>query len=371
MTLLKRRAGCLMAAALTILVLLAAAGAHSTATDYALPGSEQPDRQLLRIWVVSSPGGGMSWLRAQLAAFEKQNPGVMTYVRQVSAQDCMTAEVKPDVILHMPGDFTAPEALLLPLAGGMDVSEALLRCGRWKGAQYGLPLCWAGWALAIDSAMDDVPAVTPAPTTLLGKPAATESASATPTPGYPVDKASHADTALLAPGGAGLFALTQLLPPDQRPVLDASFLMDSPADTYQAFLSKKCASALLTTGQLVAFESLQRAGKGFAVRILTPQEIITDQVWLAGLARDTDTGRRFLAALISEDAQRALTAQGLYGALLERVMYTGGTGALIEAAARRGFTALNAYIGPENAATSAWQAFFGQVTLNEALLPLI
>ena len=45
--------------------------------------SPGPERTLLRIWAVSSVGGGESWLKEQLRLFERNNPGVMTYLRTV------------------------------------------------------------------------------------------------------------------------------------------------------------------------------------------------------------------------------------------------------------------------------------------------
>lgn len=340
-------------------------------TPAALPGSNIPERQLLRIWVTSAPGGGMKWLQQSLKQFECKNPGVMTYIRQVLPEECTAAEAPPDIILHMPGDLPAPESLFLPWTGDFPCDEPLLRCGRWRGEQYGLPLCWHAWVLAIEPEWDTIAAATPAPTTLLGRPAATEAALPSPTPGYPFEKIAAAASPLLAPKGGGLFTLAQLLPTAARPVLDAQFLLDASADVYQAFLSKKTASALLTTGQLTAFESLQRAGKGFASRILVPETIITDQVWLAGLCVDTPAGRALIASLLGEDAQRSLTQQGLYGVQTARVLYADGNAALVEAASRRSMTAINAYVPAADVSAAAWQVFFGHESPGSALMPLI
>ena len=53
----------------------------------AVPGLTGKQRTLLRIWTVSSPGGGQAWLKQQLRAFEKANPGISTWVRTVAAED--------------------------------------------------------------------------------------------------------------------------------------------------------------------------------------------------------------------------------------------------------------------------------------------
>ena len=342
-----------------------------TGTDITvLPGSDLPHRQLLRIWVTGAPGGSMRWLQQCLAAFEKQYPGMMTYVRQVSPADCLQAETKPDIILHMPGDLTQPECLFMPLADDLPCEEALLRCGRWKGTQFALPVCWSAWVLALDSAYDVVEAATPAPTTLLGRPAATQEAAPTATPGYPYERVNNADTALLAPKGGGLFALHMLLA-DDKPAVSAECMRDAPETVYQAFLGRKTASALLTTGQMTAFESLQRAGRGFPARMLVPETIVTDQVWLAGVCRDSEAVRRLLAHLCGEESQRRLNGQGLYGVDLSRVLYMDGNAALVEGAARRSLTAINAYVPADDVAAASWQAFSGIQTLDDALLPLL
>ena len=233
---------------------------------YALDSGEA--RQLLRIWCVSSVGGGESWLKEQLRLFERQNPSVMTYLRTVTP-DQLTEEnaVLPDVVLYTPGTVTAPQELFTPISGAEDLREALMRCGRWQGRQYGLPLCWGAYVLCIDSALEPEAAATPAPTTLLGRPAATPEASATARP-YPYEAVLSAETPLLAPSGGGVFALCCLLQPLRRPALPDGG-MTTP-EVYSRFRSRRCASAVLTTGQLTAFASLTSAGKGFSHRVMVP-----------------------------------------------------------------------------------------------------
>lgn len=329
------------------------------------------ERELLRIWCVSSVGGGESWLREQLRDFERQHPGVMTYLRTVAPEELSNeSAVLPDLVLYTPGVLTAPQELFTPISGAEGLREPLLRCGRWQGQQYGLPLCYGAYVLCIDSAIEPHAAATPAPTTLLGRPAATPETSATPLP-YPYEAALSADTPLAAPAGAGTFTLCCLLDMDQRPALEEGVL--SAAEAYASFRSRRCATAMLTTGQVTAFASLTAAGKGFACRTMVPTEIITDQVWLGSIvqgAEDSAAGL-LLRFLTGDDAQSALTGQSLHTALEGRRLYFSGVEAEVESAAARSLTALNAYVPAADAQAAAWQAYIGQTGISEALLPLL
>lgn len=342
-----------------------------------VPGLHGKERVLLRIWVVNAPGGGQAWLKKQLRQFEKRHPGVSTYLRLVAA-DALTepGAVLPDVVLSMPGDVTAPGECFLPLSGDMTarenglVREELLRCGRWRGAQYALPLCWGAWVLAVDGSLEPGSAATPAPTTLLGKPAATSDAAATPEPPYPMAAASQADCALQAPGGAALFTLGLLL--KEHPPLPEDFATLSAADVYAAFSRRQCASAMLTTGQTTAFAGLTSAGSGFPFRVMTAEEVITDQVWLASITPDAPREAALLVSyLVSTDAQKALFDQGLHTVRSDLTLYTAGMSARVEQAARRALTAINAYVDGETVRAAAWQFFQGRLSLSEALLPLM
>ncbi len=338
---------------------------------HAVPGLQAPERTLLRIWITGSPGGGQAWLTKQLSAFEAAHPGLSTHLRVISPQDALSPEaVPPDVILHMPGDFTSPGNTFSPIACPAVIREPFSRSGRSQEQQYGLPLCWGAWVLAIDSTLDPEPAATPAPATLLGRPAAT--ALPTAAPGYPLAAASAADCALQSPGGAALLALHTLLPPQERPPLPDDLALLSPADGYAAFMNRRCATAILTTGQATAFASLVSAGKGFPFRILTPQEVITDQVWLAALTPDApEEAHALLAFLTAPEAQQALATQGLHTVRDDLTLYAAGFSAEVEAAGHIALYAINAYIPQEEARTAAWQVFQGTLPFSQALLPLL
>ncbi|MGN0779615.1 MAG: hypothetical protein ACI4MJ_10735 [Aristaeellaceae bacterium] len=333
--------------------------------------SPRRERSLLRIWTVSSVGGGDSWLKAQLKAFERQHPGVMTYLRTVSPGELSEPEtVLPDLVLYTPGTLTAPQELFVPLTLPEGLREPLTRCGRWQGQQYGLPLCWGGYVLCVDGAWAPEAAATPAPTTLLGRPAATPETSSTPPP-YPYDAVMTAATPLMAPGGCGTLALCCLLEQTMRPTLPEGFAAS--ADVYAAFRSRQCASAVLTTGQLTALASLTAAGKGFPYRTMVPDEVITDQVWLGSVVQGAENSAapELLAFLLGDDAQQSLSGQGLYSARQGVKLYYADTAGQVEAAAARSLTAINAYVPSEDVCTAAWQVYTGQEGFNSALLPLL
>ncbi len=338
-----------------------------------IPGLTAKDRTLLRIWTINAPGGGQAWLKKQLRQFEKQHPGVSTYLRNVAAEELSNPEsLPPDIVLYMPGDLTAPDDHFLPISGEMTdlLREELLRCGRWKGQQYGLPLCYGAWVLAIDGTLEPGSAVTPAPTTLLGKPAATASAGAMPEPGYPLEAAAQAACALQSPGGTALFTLGLLL--EDLPPLPDSFGSLSASEVYSAFQGRKCATAMLTTGQATAFFAQVSGSSSFPFRLMAAQEIITDQVWLASVTPDAPPEAALLLShLASAEGQKALSGQGLHTVRRDLTLYAAGISATVEQAARQSLSAINAYLPPEDTAHAAWQFFQGRTTLSEALLPLL
>lgn len=349
-------AGCIMAAF------------RSTASE--VPGLTGQPRTLLRIWITGSPGGGQTWLTQQLAAYEKQHRGVMTHLRVVSPEELSSPDaVLPDLVLCLPGDVTDPSAHFIPVSPDTALREPLLQSGRWQGTQYGWPLCWGAWVLAIDSALDPHPASTPAPTTLLGRPAATD--APTQSPGYPLEAVSAADCALHSPGGAALLTLSELLPSQERPPLPTDFTQLSPAEVYGAFQSRRCASAMLTTGQAIAFSGIVSAGKGFPFRLMAPDTVVTDQVWMAFLTPDAPAAAAdLLAFLTSPPVQQALTAQGLHTVRDDLTLYAAGFSAQVEASGRNGLTAVNAFLPTNEVAAIAWQAFQGTLDVNEALAAL-
>lgn len=335
-----------------------------------LPGVPDSSRELLRIWTISSIGGGQAWLKAVLKQFEKSHPGVMTYLRTVPADELVREDaVLPDLVLYLPGDLTDP-SMFAPLSGVLAADEALLRCGRWRGQQFGLPLCWGGYVLTIDESLEPENAVTPAPTTLLGRPAETTDPAATPTPGYPLAAAATADEAIQAPAGASLFALGLTIP--ELPSLPESIGAMTPADVYRHYLAHRCASAMLTSGQLVALESLAGSGSASAFRTMVADTVVTDQVWLGSIVSGASPrAAELLGMLTGRDAQKLLAEQGLHPVQFSLRLYPGGVPLLLDRAASRSFTAINAF-APRQATEQAARLYLqGACSLDEALLPLI
>lgn len=368
---MRRRRKATIILALAALLLLFAALPPSLRRTAQVPGLAGKERTLLRIWVTGSPGGGQTWLTGQLREWEKQHPSVMTYLRTVSPEELLNEEaVPPDVILFMPGDFSDPQSHFAPVSAPDYLREELLRSGLWQGRQYALPLCWGGYVLAIDGALEPGSASTPAPTTLLGKPAATAAPSAAPP--YPLEAVSAAPCPLQCPGGAALFSLSLLLEADKRPPLPENFAQLTPAEVYAAFRSRACATAVLTTGQATAFSALTGAGKGFPFRIMVPDQIVTDQVWLAGVTPQAPPeAEALLRFLASVPAQSALAAQGLHTVRDDLRLYTVDFSAEIEAASHRKLMVINAFRPVQAVCSAAWQAFQGSSSPAKALLPLL
>ena len=325
-----------------------------------LPGTS--DRRLIRLWTVSAPGGGMAWLKERLAAWGKTHPDVSVYLRRISPQEANQPEnVWPDAVLWMPGDFSSPEAFT-PLKTDAPMLPSLMRCGQSRMEQYALSLCWEGWAVAVHGEYLDTPAATREPAALLGRPAATEAPPQT-APSFP-EKARAAEAPLLWASGGGLFTLRQMIP-DPPPMPDASGLTQE--QVYQRFRNKQCASALLTTGQITALQSIS-----VPLMTLTPHEVVTEQVWLASLCKDAcPEAAELLSFLASAASQQTLSQQGLFTARDDLKLYASGMHAAVESAAGNALTAPNAFLPAEQVQSAAWQAYQGDVPLEEALLPML
>lgn len=358
---------CLSALLLTAAVLLLAR--PPTGQPQALPGAPAPQRRLIRIWSLSSIGGGQAWLKTVLHRYEQAHPGVMIYLRQAAPEELTAPDaILPDLVLYMPGDVTDP-APFAPLQPSQPMDQTLLGCGVFRGQQLGLPLCWGGYVLAVDTTLQPGTAVTPAPTTLLGKPAPTDaSAAASPTPGFPQEAAQqYGPGAVVCAPGVPLLALLSLLP-------EAGSLLAEPLPSQQQVYARCLAGqspcAMLTTGQATALDGRIATGQMPVCRYLMPASVITDQIWLASLTRHADDAAvPLLSWLISPDAQRCLGSQGLQPACAALRLYAGGWQGQI-ASAGRTMTAVNAYRPAETTAQLAWQALQSGISLQDALRTL-
>ena len=219
------------------------------------------------------------------------------------------------------------------------------------------PLCWGAWVLAVDSAYDPQTAATPAPTTLLGRPSSTLSPEQTPAL-FPLEKADAANCPLLSPGGCALYALREIFANQAYPRWTDDFAQ-LPSDTvYQRFRERKCASAMLTTGQVVAFSGLTSAGKGFPFRVMVGQTVTTEQVLLSSICAGAQDGAAdLLSFLVSRGAQEQLVHQGLFSVREDLALYPSGWAAEVEQAARRGITMPDAFQSDEALRQKAWQDF--------------
>lgn len=361
---------------LVVLIVLAPGLVGQTnASD--VPGLSVPTRTLLRLWLINAPGGAQQWLTAQLQKWEQQHPGCATYLRSVTPSALTDDDaVLPDIVLYMPGDVETPDTLFMPLGGNAVDREGILhpalkRAGRWQNTQYGLPLCWGAWALAINSSLEPGSALTPAPATLLGKPAATLKPQPSTTPDFPLQAALESASPLQSSGGAALFTLGLLLKDLARLPLPNDFAQLSPAAVYDGFRQQKWPAAMLTTGQITALTALTSGGNSFAFRIMTPQEIITDQVLMASITPGAPAeAAQLLAYLTASTAQEALASQGLHTVLENLALYPAGVSAQIEQAAHFSLSVVNAYLPDENLLQAGWQ-FLQGVPLDSTLLPLL
>ena len=259
----------------------------------------------------------------------------------------------PDVVLYRPGDITDPDGLFLPISGDAPIFAGLLSGGR----QVAYPLCWGAWVLAVDSAYDPQTAATPAPTTLLGRPSSTLSPEQTPAL-FPLEKADAANCPLLSPGGCALYALREIFANQAYPRWTDDFAQ-LPSDTvYQRFRERKCASAMLTTGQVVAFSGLTSAGKGFPFRLMVGQTVTTEQVLLSSICAGAQDGAAdLLSFLVSRGAQEQLVHQGLFSVREDLALYPSGWAAEVEQAARRAIVMPDAFQSDEALRQKAWQDF--------------
>lgn len=322
--------------------------------EQSVEGLEGQKRTLIRVWLMNAPGGAERWLKGQMDAFEKQHRGTQIYLRQVEA-DMLTQSEQPlpDMVLYTPGDITAPAESFVPIEGTWSLREGLLTSAQQEGKQYALPLCWGAWVLA--SAYDEAIAATPAPTTLLGRSTTAPTAEAQEM-AYPLEKVSVAQIPLLSPCGSALDALKSTL--TVMPPLTQEFAQLSSAEVYSRFWARKCATAMLTTGQVVAFSSLVSSGHGFPFRIMTPNTIETEQVLFASLtAERSDAAGELLSFLLGRSAQEQLRSQGLFSVRTDLALYASGWAAQVEQAATRSLQVPDAFLSSEEARQQAWRRF--------------
>lgn len=325
-----------------------------------LPGAAPRQRVILRVWDMGGPTGSTAWLRSQCAAFERALPGLTVYLRSVSPAECLVPDtVLPDVVLFTGGDLTAPQTFLTPLTGAPDLPEAYLQSGRWQGKQYALPLAAEGWVLAVDGRMLPAASATPAPTSLLGRPASTSD----PVPLPPPWETLRAQPLPLAAGGQGLFALCTLSG-DRLPLPDVPM---TAAQAASALLRGEAASALWSTGQWAA--QAERLPPGSTAFI--PPQALAPRMLYGGIPQGAQQeAAAFLAFLCSEDAQRALGRQHLFPVLPGLTLYGDAPYAQMERLLSAAPCPVNAFWPLAQTAAAAREAYLGTRPLTEALAAL-
>lgn len=344
---------------------LYAAWGVRTAGEISLPGTGERQRVILRVWDVDGPTGSSAWLRAQCAAFEKTLPGLTVYLRSVPAEECFAPEtVLPDVICFADGTFTAPEQLFAPLYGVEGVAERFLQSGRWQGEQYAAPLAAEGWILAVGENYLNAPVQTPAPTTLLGRAAATPTA-AQETP--PVEKLRE-QAFPLAARGQGLFALCAWLGPQPLPLPELSM---SQAETMNALTRGEAASALLSTGQWAKVSEMIAQGQCAGFQPWTPPEALAPRMLYAGLTRQAQPeAAALLSYLLSEQAQQGLAQRYLFSVREDTLLYFASPWSELESSMRRSGCPVNGFWPRERVENAAWAAYQGAVDWETALAEL-
>ena len=175
---------------------------------------------------------------------------------------------------------------------------------------------------------------------------------------FPLEKADAANCPLLSPGGCALYALREIFANQAYPRWTDDFAQ-LPSDTvYQRFRERKCASAMLTTGQVVAFSGLTSAGKGFPFRVMVGRTVTTEQVLLSSICAGAQDGAAdLLSFLVSRGAQEQLMHQGLFSVREDLALYPSGWAAEVEQAARRAIVMPDAFQSDEALRQKAWQDF--------------
>ena len=330
-----------------------------------LPGSAGKRRVILRVWDVDGPTGSSAWLRAQCAAFEKALPGITVYLRSVPAEECLAPDaVLPDVVCFADGTFTAPEALLSPLSGMEAVEERFLQSGRWQGKQYALPLAAEGWVLAVREEYLPEPVHTPAPTSLLGRAAASPQPAEEALP--PLDTLRRKPLPLAA-RGQGLFALCAWLGASPLALPEASMTQEA---VLAALTRGEAAAALLTTGQWAKLEETTAREQRAAYQPWAPAEMLAPRMLYAGLTAGAQPeAAALLSYLISETAQRELAQRFLFSVRENLALYFASPWAELESAMGRGYP-VNAFLPRERVENAARAVYLGAAELEVSFAEL-
>ena len=348
-------------AALLILVLT-----REPPLDTVLPGTQSAPRRLLVVWETGGMDGVHTWLTKCASAAEKAMPGLTVYLRRTTPEEALReGVVLPDVMIFTGGAFDTPEKLFQPLTGDFRPTEAFMRSAKWRETVYALPVAASPWVLTMDAALLPGEASTPAPTTLLGRPAPTDAPSApvaTPEAPWLSDELG----AIAARDGAGLFSLLSLTEESPRPLLSA-------VSPYQAMLGGSVRAALMNSVECAALLGAVSGGRRAPVQVYVPQEALAPQVLYAAMTvtASEDAAGMFMSFLTETLCQQLLAERSLCSVCAEETLYLSGTPALMEQSLRRGVYPVNAFAPQSAVDQSARDAWDRRTSPDAALAALM
>lgn len=328
------------------------------------PGVKTKEVSLIRVWLIDDRTDAASFLKTQIAQFEKQNSGYRVYLR-TALKDELTAEgaVLPDLIIFGPGVIDEPDKWLTVLAGDWSQVTEASRAGKYKGEQYALPVLMGGYALAVDASVgegwqDIINSATPAKSQGKSKISAT----------YALQSAAGTPLMLLSAMEGRPTSLSEN-------ALSSDFAQLTQQRVYQDFTSKRCHAAMLTVSQIRSFYAIVAAGKGFNIVYKIPSIPFTDLYLCAGIVKGgaESEAAGLLAYLLSDDAQQALSEKGLFSVNPDLTLYDESTTLLqaMEELYKTGLMLPNAFTYDqttiENLSYSAWHQKGDYVAMLEPL----
>ncbi len=286
---------------------------------------------VLRLWVCegwpSGSGSLSAWLNGCIARFEKRHPGVYVQPRAVDAEALAALNdsgiLPPDLVLFSPGMLEGPRGLL-PLAVPSGLRADLAHCGAWGRETFAVPVAMGGYLWAWNAARADA---------LPNDWRATDAVLAAPTP----EAGRRFDAALLAlcsrthgpsdepdrPERLGLdLGLASEATPAPTVVPEAALPCRLPEgfapddDAFRRFINGEADATVVTQREARRLQALSGQGKGPDWRLSAEGGAFTDQLLCLGIVdkpeAHADLCREFLAALLADESQRALSGAGAF-----------------------------------------------------------
>lgn len=283
----------------------------------ARPLAYRRERAVLRVWVTETFTGSLSCVARAAQRFERENPGVNVRIRRAQAEEYVQKDaVLPDVALYMPGVFSAPEELFVPLAPDTRVRAAFASAGKWQDQLYGLPVLAGAYGLMVNDGLFagdfSLAGLTDAARPAQGKQGAVYALEC------PIDASLCFPAALLAQGGALLGGFPQGLMREAAPgTLSGEFLSLSREEAFTRFRKGKVAALLCTQREVRRMSALCETGSGFDFSVRTPAQAFCDQLLLCSVVSggQEELSARFAASLLEEAYQRELAGYGFFTVL--------------------------------------------------------